>query len=121
MEGMKLQTAVTNELMCIGVNPGTLGFTYLEDAIALVYTDPDYITSMTKRLYPGVADKRGTTASRVERAIRHSVERTFDNPGSVAYDYFGSIVDDEKGKVTNTTFIATVAKKLHIKEAQNNE
>lgn len=106
---------VSEELMAIGISPGLLGFGYARDAILMVCNEPKLIRAITKSIYPKVAEENGTTPSRVERAIRHSVERAFDNPGCPAVEYFKGLADSNKGKVTNSTFIATIAERMRIK------
>ena len=54
------------------------GYQFLRDAILLTMNEPEYINAVTKRLYPEIAKKNGTTASRVERAIRHAIEVAWD-------------------------------------------
>lgn len=107
---------VSKELMSIGVPPGMNGYMYLKDAVSLVYSDPLLITKVTKELYPKVAELNSTKPNRVERSIRAAIERTFDSHAASASEYFGNIVDKDKGKVTNTTFIATIVERLRMGE-----
>ena len=65
---------VTDILHQIGVPAHIKGYQFLRDAILLTMNEPEYINAVTKRLYPEIAKKNGTTASRVERAIRHAIE-----------------------------------------------
>ena len=66
------ELTVTEILHQIGVPAHIKGYQFLRDAILLTMNEPEYINAVTKRLYPEIAKKNGTTASRVERAIRHS-------------------------------------------------
>ena len=77
--------------------------------------DREMINSITKILYPSISKKYQTTPSRVERAIRHSIEVAWNrgNP-DVIEDYFGYTVSDGKGKPTNSEFIALIADKLRL-------
>ncbi len=64
-----------------------------------------------------IAGKYDTTASRVERAIRHAIELAWDR-GNVELmnHYFGYTINVERGKPTNSEFIAMIADKLRIGE-----
>ena len=62
----------------IGVPAHIKGYQYLRSAIKLSVEDPEMMSSVTKLLYPTVAKMHGTTASRVERAIRHAIEVAWD-------------------------------------------
>ena len=97
----------------LGVPTHMSGFRYLVSAVTLVYYDPDYLRSITGRLYPAVAEECGTDPRCVEHSIRTAIEATFLNSSSgYAYSYFGDAVDPDKGKVINSDFIATVAFRL---------
>lgn len=104
---LMLEDCVADLLKELGGSPALLGFDYLVCAIALTAEDSEYLRQITKRLYPEVGKRFDTTASRVERAMRHAVVRTFDCGG---YDelesLFGSSISVESGKVTNSEFIA---------------
>lgn len=71
--------------------------------------------AVTKELYPMIAEKYITTPSRVERAIRHAIELAWDR-GNVEMmtKFFGYTINLERGKPTNSEFIAMVADKLRI-------
>lgn len=74
------------------------------------------INSVTKLLYPTVAKKFGTTASRVERAVRHAIEVAWDRGDVDTLDsYFGYTVQNSRGKPTNSEFIAMIADKIRMK------
>ena len=74
------------------------------------------INSVTKVLYPSVAKKYATTTSRVERAIRHAIEVAWDR-GDVdtLNSYFGYTIQNNRGKPTNSEFIAMIADNLRLK------
>lgn len=94
----------------VGISPALLGYKYTREAIKLVLEDDTVLEDITKRLYPDIAKKFNSTASRVERAIRHGIERAFDNiPADIITAVFGNTVAYHKGKVTNSEFIATLA------------
>ena len=81
----------------------------------MVVDDVDLLGAITKELYPAIAVKYNTTPSRVERAIRHAIEVAW-NRGRVETidDIFGYTIDQNKGKPTNSEFIAMVADKLRM-------
>lgn len=94
----------------MGVSPALLGYKYITEALKMALEDDTVLYSVTKRLYPTIAKKFNTTTSRTERAIRHSIERAFDNmPTDIQTAVFGNTVSYNKGKATNTEFIATLA------------
>ena len=107
-------TSIINE---IGIPAHIKGYQYLRSAIEMAVQDADSVHAITKVLYPDVAKKHGTTAARVERAIRHAIELAWDR-GDVEtlHKYFGYTVSKAKGKPTNSEFIAMIADKLLLKE-----
>ena len=91
----------------------------MRDAILLTAADPDYINAVTKRLYPQIAKQNGTTASRVERAIRHAIEVAWDRGDvEVLNSYFGYTIHNLRGKPTNSEFIAMIADKMRLDKKQ---
>lgn len=103
----------------IGVSCANLGYEYLVEAICMVIDNRAYANGLTIALYPKLAARFDTTASRVERAIRHSIERVFlyGDP-DILFKYFGNTVSAEKGKPTNGEFISQIANtvKLRLKK-----
>ena len=95
------------------------GYQFLRDAILLTMNEPEYINAVTKRLYPEIAKKNDTTASRVERAIRHAIEVAWDR-GDVdtLNSYFGYTIHNLRGKPTNSEFIAMIADKMRLDKHQ---
>jgi two-component system response regulator (stage 0 sporulation protein A) len=111
-----IETQVTKIIHQIGVPAHIKGYQYLRTAILLTVRDSDIINSVTKVLYPSVAKKYATTTSRVERAIRHAIEVAWDR-GDVdtLNSYFGYTVQNNRGKPTNSEFIAMIADNLRLK------
>ena len=109
------ELAVTEILHQIGVPAHIKGYQFLRDAILLATDDHEYINAVTKRLYPEIAKRNGTTASRVERAIRHAIEVAWDR-GDVdtLNSYFGYTIHNLRGKPTNSEFIAMIADKIRL-------
>lgn len=113
------ELTVTEILHQIGVPAHIKGYQFLRDAILLTMDEPDYINAVTKRLYPEIAKKNGTTASRVERAICHAIEVAWDR-GDVdtLNSYFGYTIHNLRGKPTNSEFIAMIADKMRLDKRQ---
>lgn len=99
----------------IGIPQNILGHGYIVQAVQLVKDNPSMIHHVTKELYPGVAKACGTTASKVERAIRHAIEKAFNNPGSLdtVERIFGNTISADTGRPTNAHFIAAVIEDLN--------
>lgn len=106
---------VTSILHQMGVPAHIKGYQYLRDAIVFVIEDINLLGAVTKELYPMIAEKYNTTASRVERAIRHGIELAWDRGNiDLMNKYFGYTIDVERGKPTNSEFIAMIADKLKM-------
>ena len=110
-----LDACITSIIHEIGVPAHIKGYMYLREAISMVYNDIELLGSITKVLYPDIAKKFNTTASRVERAIRHAIEVAWSrgNIDSIS-SLFGYTVSMTKAKPTNSEFIAMVADKLRL-------
>ena len=111
-----LEKEVTDMIHSLGVPAHIKGYQYLRTAILLTVNDSEIINSVTKILYPSVAKKYQTTTSRVERAIRHAIEVAWDR-GDVdtLNSYFGYTIQNNRGKPTNSEFIAMIADNLRLK------
>lgn len=104
------ETILRQILLELGAPDHLLGHSYVVQAVLLVLHDRMYINNITFGLYPQLAARFDTTASRVERAIRHLVEVTWDRGDlDVLMRYFGNTVSPEKGKPTNGEFIARLS------------
>ncbi len=111
-----LELMITEIIHQIGVPAHIKGYHYLREAIIMSVKNADVINSVTKVLYPTVAKKHNTTASRVERAIRHAIEVAWDRGDvDILNSYFGYTIHNEKGKPTNSEFIAMIADKLRLR------
>ena len=110
-----LDTEITELLHEIGVPAHIKGYMYLREAITMVYNNVDILGGITKILYPTIAKKYNTTSSRVERAIRHSIEVAW-NRGNVdaISQIFAYTISYNKSKPTNSEFIAMIADKLRL-------
>lgn len=110
-----LETRVTNILHEVGVPAHIRGYQYMREAIIMAIQDIDVLNYITKELYPKIAKKCNTTPSRVERAIRHAIEVAWTRGKVDAIDsLFGYTVSTNKGKPTNSEFIALIADRLRL-------
>lgn len=110
-----LQISITKVLHELGIPSHIKGYQYIREGISIIYEKPEVIGGITKELYPDIATKYDTTVSRVERAIRHAIEISW-NRGSwdLMEEIFGHSVDIDKAKPTNSEFIVTIADKLRL-------
>lgn len=110
-----IEGKVTAMIHEVGVPAHIKGYAYLRVAIMLVLEDGQLIESITKLLYPTVAKKFNTSASRVERAIRHAIEVAWDRGDTDTLNsIFGFTINQSKGKPTNSEFIAMISDKLRL-------
>lgn len=111
-----LEVTVSEIMHQIGVPAHIKGYQYLREAIILSINNTEMMNSVTKLLYPTVAKTFNTTASRVERAIRHAIEVAWDRGDvDVLSSYFGYTIQNTRGKPTNSEFIAMISDKLRLK------
>ena len=112
---INLEARVTDMIHEIGIPAHIKGYHYLRDAIIMAIEDMDVLNAITKVLYPTVAKMHQTTASRVERAIRHAIEVAWSRGKLDTLDeLFGYTVSNGKGKPTNSEFIALIADKIRL-------
>lgn len=110
-----LQISISKMLHELGMPSHIKGYQYIREAISMVYDNPDIVGGITKELYPELATKFDTTVSRVERAIRHAIEVSWNRGDwDLMEEIFGHSVDIDKAKQTNSEFIVTVADKLRL-------
>ena len=108
-------TQITNVIHEIGIPAHIRGYMYVREAITLVVNDIELLSAVTKELYPSIAKKFNTTPSRVERAIRHAIEVAWGRAQvETINNLFGYTINNEKGRPTNSEFIAMVADKLRL-------
>ena len=113
---MSYEVPIYQSLKLLGVPASLKGYRYLTKALTMELETPGAINRMTKHMYPEIAKVFNTTASSVERAIRHAVEVVFDRTDpNVVYDFFGN-VESMRGKLTNTQFIAAVAEHIRMED-----
>lgn len=110
-----LQISVTKLLHELGVPSHIKGYQYIREGVIMLYERPDIVGGITKELYPEIAAKYDTTVSRVERAIRHAIEVSWNRGDwKLMEEIFGHSVDIDKAKPTNSEFIVTIADKLRL-------
>ncbi len=111
----EMDIVISDIMRQIGVPAHIKGYHYLRSAIKLCIEDNEMLSSVTKILYPTVAKMYSTTASRVERAIRHAIEVAWDRGDvDVLSSYFGYTIQCERGKPTNSEFIAMITDKIKL-------
>ena len=110
-----VEVKVTNLIHDLGVPAHIKGYQYLREAIIMAVVNQEIINAVTKSLYPLLAKKYETTPSRVERAIRHAIEVAWNRGEIAVHDkIFGYTVNSNKGKPTNSEFIALIADKIRL-------
>ena len=113
-----LEERISNIFITVGIPAHIKGYQFLREAIKMAIVEPDIINSITKQLYPSIANRFCTSASKVERAIRHAIEVAW-NRGKIENinNIFGIKVYDSNEKPTNGEFIALVADKMLVEGA----
>ncbi|MCI9291777.1 MAG: sporulation transcription factor Spo0A [Erysipelotrichaceae bacterium] len=119
---LELESEITSLLHEIGIPAHIKGYMYLRTAILETYLNVDFLGQITKVLYPEIARKYATTASRVERAIRHAIEVAWNRGNIDAIDdIFGYTISASKAKPTNSEFIAMISDKLRLEHRLKNK
>ena len=114
-EYLDLDSEITATLHEIGIPAHIRGYQYIREAINLAYNDLGILNSITKGLYPTIAVKFKTTASRVERAIRHAIEIAWIRGNiETITNIFSYTISYNKAKPTNSEFIAMLSDKLRL-------
>ncbi len=114
-EKENLEALVTNVIHEVGVPAHIKGYQFLREAIIMVVNNINVINQITKELYPEIASKYNTTPSRVERAIRHAIEVAWGRGDAKTVEsIFGYTISADKGKPTNSEFIAMIGDKIRL-------
>ncbi len=112
-----LKEAITKLLHSLGMPSHIKGYNYIRDGINIMYKNPSILGAITKELYPQIAELYDTTSSRVERAIRHAIEVSWNRGDyELMEEIFGNSVDYDRSKPTNSEFLATLADKLRLEK-----
>ncbi|MCM1498100.1 MAG: sporulation transcription factor Spo0A [Clostridium sp.] len=110
-----LNLQVTQMLHEIGVPAHIKGYLYLRTAILMAVENMDVLNAVTKQLYPDIAKEYDTTDTRVERAIRHAIEVAWERGNiDMIHELFGYTIQADKGKPTNSEFIALMADRIRL-------
>ena len=113
---MKRKEMIERMLRRLGVPAHLNGYEYLVQAISKANEDPTCIKGITKILYPEIAKANTTTPSRVERAIRHAIEVGIPRADKeYLEEVFSFSYSENKGKPTNTEYIACLSRELALK------
>ena len=106
---------VTNILLNVGIPVSLSGYYYIREAILMTMLDVDRLQKITTRIYPDVAKIYKTTATRVERSIRHAIEVSWSRGNlEILNDIFGYSIENMKGRPTNSEFIAIISDKIRL-------
>lgn len=110
-----LEKKLADILLTLGISANLQGYHFLKESIRLVIENPNYIGAITKVMYPTVASRFKTTACRVERAIRHAIDVSYNKGKMIKINgIFGLKIFDDKEKPTNSEFVALLADKLSM-------
>lgn len=115
-----LNDSVIKILHELGVPSNIKGYKYIKEGIVQVFYNPSMIDKVTKTLYPVISEKYNTTPTRVEGAIRHAIEVSWNRgKWDVMENLFGNSYDIDKARPTNAGFIVTIAEKLRLEYKVN--
>ena len=111
----EVHVAISKLLHQLGIPSHIKGYSYIRESVFLFYKNSDSYSGITKEIYPEVALRFSTTASRVERAIRHAIEVSWTRGDyDLMEEIFGNSVAFDRAKPTNSEFIATIADRLRF-------
>lgn len=115
---ISLEEKISKIFINVGIPAHIKGYNFLREGVKMAVEDPEIINNITKRLYPTIGEKYNTTASKVERAIRHAIEVAW-NRGRIETinNILGVRAYVGAEKPTNGEFIALVADKMLLEEA----
>lgn len=114
-KSVEVDKRIMDIFLSIGISAHLQGYHYLRESIKLIMEHPDYISSITKIMYPKIADKFETTPCRVERAIRHALEVSYNKGKMIRLnDVLGLRVLNRDERPTNSEFVALIADKLNL-------
>ena len=115
-----VERLVSTMLMQIGVPPHLSGYKFIRAALIMVIDRPELFSSLTRVLYPEIAREFGTTASCVERAIRHAISLTWDRGGGETYRrLLGRQASTIGDKPTNSEFLAQVGEGIRLRRGRH--
>lgn len=110
-----IEYVISQILKQMSISPKLKGYRYLRSAIQMAMDKPDILQATTKELYPRLARQYKDMPTRVERAMRHAIERAYTiGDANILHKYFGYAISNKTGKPSNTEFIATIADRLQL-------
>lgn len=109
----QLDEKISNIFISIGIPAHIKGYQFLREAVKLAVEEPEIIGSITKKLYPTIAERFETSSSKVERGMRHAIEVAW-NRGKIENinNIFGLKIYNRNEKPTNGELIALIADKM---------
>ena len=112
-ENKQLDEKISNIFISIGIPAHIKGYQFLREAVKLAVEEPEIISSITKKLYPTIAERFETSSSKVERGMRHAIEVAW-NRGKIENinNIFGLKIYNRNEKPTNGELIALIADKM---------
>jgi two-component system response regulator (stage 0 sporulation protein A) len=114
-QNIEMERRISKILHSLGVPSHIKGYVYIRESIKIMYKTNDINTGITKEIYPEIAKKYDSTISRVERAIRHAIEISWNRGDyEIMEEIFGHSVDFDRAKPTNSEFISTIADHLRL-------
>lgn len=115
INSINIEQQITDIMHQIGIPAHLKGYMFIREAISLVIKDMDILSSVTKELYPAIAEKYNSTPSRVERSIRHAIEVAWSRGQVEAINkLFGYTLRMDKDKPTNSEVIALLADRIRL-------
>lgn len=112
-DNKQLDEKISNIFISIGIPAHIKGYQFLREAVKLAVEEPEIISSITKKLYPTIAERFETSSSKVERGMRHAIEVAW-NRGKIENinNIFGLKIYNRNEKPTNGELIALIADKM---------
>lgn len=116
-EELVMRANLEHELQMLGIKRSMVGYGFLMEAVMMYIKSPDGDIHITNEIYPEIAKMKDTTSMAVERSIRSAIESAFTRADITRlYRYYPYPYDDERGRPTNTQFIANIAKRVRIRK-----
>ena len=81
----ELESEISILLSRMGISASIKGYHFIRKAVMMAVENQDVLVGITKGLYPDIAKQYKTTASKVERAIRHAIESVWKKNGPQIY------------------------------------
>lgn len=112
-----IELGVSEILHNLGIPSHIRGYQYIREGVMYLYNRNSYVSYITKEIYPDIANKYDTTSSRVERAIRHAIEISWERGDlDLIEDLFGHSIEFNRSKPTNSEYINTIADRIKLND-----